>query len=701
MAERPPSSPRVVWEEVGAPQESSSPLEPCEVTTVRPLQMEEMPEKPEWDSESIWLLSSLDSSDMTMVFGEYLQPSQKTDVLLVAIEALTADDVHDRQMGSDVVDMAMTDPASWLTAVPEVLRCIHTNMEQIRAEPARRSLDSLLLLLTRWSPREVVRSLLAISPTCDSAAMAMWEVMISMPWALRTVLSELLGVLRDWRLRRVFSSAVEDACIYPLALLVSADIDDKQFAALYETQRYLRRPSPVMLSLVLAGLTTLSKTPETARKMLVLLPDIMENLPAANSDVTMKALMLFINVIPHMKREEAKFIALRLAEKLLLLFDDESSRVRELSIRLFKDVMKTAVGRNTKKMVKKVQGAVLPLFFHTNEKIESVAKASWDTLRTCAEFLGWRRLSFLAETGQTPLIRECLITHKRNSADEYLLQSLLYVENPQASVREAAVRFIALQSLENDAEHSIRSLAAQTVLILTALKQKPSPTEPLLSLLLLQTMAVFITRILTLLSIAQYVLRVGDQEDAATQELLRQREEQERQEMTWLLEVEQRSQERRGLAPEGVLLGACQHWCFWASAEALLVLSGLLSLLLARAATATAAGSGEAPALPRSREDDEDWEGKAEPSDTLPGEKPLQKAGSSAAPAKQARPKNSFPTGPHPALGRGSAYECPQSNIPKHLLLALLRPPLGHVVRQRRAPRGLCRRRAAAPPGSS
>ena len=52
----------------------------------------------------------------------------------------------------------------------------------------------------------------------------------------------------------------------------------------------------------------------------------------------------------------------------------ESSRVRELSIRLFEDVMKTAVGRNTKKMVKKVQGAVLPLFFHTNEKIESVAK---------------------------------------------------------------------------------------------------------------------------------------------------------------------------------------------------------------------------------------------------------------------------------------------------------------------------------------
>ncbi|XP_074786966.1 maestro heat-like repeat-containing protein family member 7 [Athene noctua] len=159
--------------------------------------------------------------------------------------------------------------------------------------------------------------------------------------------------------------------------------------------------------------------------------------------------------------------------------------------------MKTVVGRNTKKMVEKVQGVVLPLFFHTNEQIESVAKASWDTLRASAEFLGWRRLSFLAETEQAHQIRECLITHKRNSVDEYLRQSLPYVENPQATVREAAVRFIGLaarhqrilrleklwdichtlQSLGKDAEFSIRSLAAQTVLILTALKQKPSPAQ--------------------------------------------------------------------------------------------------------------------------------------------------------------------------------------------------------------------------------
>ncbi|XP_074786962.1 uncharacterized protein LOC141972824 [Athene noctua] len=531
MAERPPSSPRVVWEEVEAPQESSSPPEPHEVSMVQPLQMgetlpEEEPEltelQPGCDSESTSLLSWLDSSDMTKVFGKYLRPSQRTDILLVAIEALTSDDVQDRQKGIDVVYMAVRDPASWLADVLEIMRYIHKYVEHVRTEPARKSLDSLLLVLTDWSPRETVRSLLRISPTCDRAAMAMWEVLISVRWALWSVLLQLVDVLQDRRLRRVFSSATEDACIYPMILLLCTDIHEADFAALYETQRYLRRPSPVMLSLVLTGLIMLSKTPGTvsggsargatsaaggwggggrlsplhkqatvcfvqARKMSVLLPDILETLTDANADVKSKALVLFINVMGHMKREEADLISPKLVEKLLPLFDDECSRVRELSISLFRDIMKTAVGRNKKKMVKTVQSNLIPLYFHTSDQVESVAKASWDTLSACGDFLGWRRLSSAAETGQTHLIGDCLITHKRNSVDEYLRQSLPYVENPQATVREAAVRFIGLAvrrrstlsqervwqicntllPLRKDSELSVRALAAETVSSLT------------------------------------------------------------------------------------------------------------------------------------------------------------------------------------------------------------------------------------------
>ncbi|XP_076219965.1 maestro heat-like repeat-containing protein family member 7 [Aptenodytes patagonicus] len=191
-------------------------------------------------------------------------------------------------------------------------------------------------------------------------------------------------------------------------LLLCADVGREEFAALYKAQRYLRHPSPVMLSLVLRGLITLSETPETARKIPVLLPDIMETLQDANADVKMKALVLLRNMMGHMKREEASVIALQLAEKLLPLFDDVSSQVRELSISFFEGVMKTVVGRNVKKMKKKVQRVLLPLFLHMNDQIESVAKASGNTLLACAKFLGWRKLSYLAETRQTHLIGECL-----------------------------------------------------------------------------------------------------------------------------------------------------------------------------------------------------------------------------------------------------------------------------------------------------
>ncbi|KAK4809437.1 hypothetical protein QYF61_009692 [Mycteria americana] len=150
----------------------------------------------------------------------------------------------------------------------------------------------------------------------------MWEVMLSQPHTLEKVLRELLSKLQDQQLRGMFSSTAEEACIHHLALLASSNIASEEFAGLYKAQRYLRRPSLVLLSLVLRGLVTLSQRPETARKMLVLLPDIMETLQNANTDNKTKALLLFRNVMGPMKRKKASPTALQLVEKLVPLFDD-------------------------------------------------------------------------------------------------------------------------------------------------------------------------------------------------------------------------------------------------------------------------------------------------------------------------------------------------------------------------------------------
>ncbi|KAK4809451.1 hypothetical protein QYF61_014794 [Mycteria americana] len=174
-------------------------------------------------------------------FGKYLQPSEKTDIVLVAVEAMTDSSIYDKEEASSILHVAMREPASWLTEVsglwlpcpalepfsrcsclppcfppslpnpgasgtilshfkpqsrmgraavseaaeemaalqwqhhphlcalqvPNIMRCIYENMECIGMASARHSLDLLLLLMTDQCPREVVTSLLKLSPSCD------------------------------------------------------------------------------------------------------------------------------------------------------------------------------------------------------------------------------------------------------------------------------------------------------------------------------------------------------------------------------------------------------------------------------------------------------------------------------------------------------------------------------------------------------
>lgn len=50
-------------------------------------------------------------------FGNYLQQSERTDIILMVIEALRDSSIYDKEEASSVLDMAIEDPASWLTDV--------------------------------------------------------------------------------------------------------------------------------------------------------------------------------------------------------------------------------------------------------------------------------------------------------------------------------------------------------------------------------------------------------------------------------------------------------------------------------------------------------------------------------------------------------------------------------------------------------
>ncbi|XP_071886120.1 maestro heat-like repeat-containing protein family member 7 [Anas platyrhynchos] len=199
----------------------------------------------------------------------------------------------------------------------------------------------------------------------------MWEVILAMPKTLKRVLNDMM---EDLPLRYWCTAVTEDTCIRRLAMLAQNDISEEDFVNPVHLQSYLRHPSPEMRLMVLKGLCTVSESPEKAREIQVVLPDIVEALQDTNTDVVLKALLVLKNVMAHVERWKASGPALQLDEKLLPLFGHASSQVREHSICLFQTVVEAVLRQRTKKMKRTVHRSLLPLYIHMRDQSESVAK---------------------------------------------------------------------------------------------------------------------------------------------------------------------------------------------------------------------------------------------------------------------------------------------------------------------------------------
>ncbi|XP_010724269.2 maestro heat-like repeat-containing protein family member 7 [Meleagris gallopavo] len=218
----------------------------------------------------------------------------------------------------------------------------------------------------------------------------------------------------------------------------------------------------------------------------------MEALRFANTSITLKVLKIFRNIMRHLGKRHASSIALKLAVKILPLFNHVSSEVRDNSIYLFKDLMDAVLWYKKGNMKNVVCKALLPLLFQMSDKTTSVAQASGEALVACAKFLKWEELEHWAQEENTVGIRMCLLHQDKMSVKGYLRQSLPYLKDSQASLRCEAVKFIglavqysreqskevldeicsALQPLEDDVYLSVRFLAAQTIQTLTHRRQQ-------------------------------------------------------------------------------------------------------------------------------------------------------------------------------------------------------------------------------------
>ncbi|XP_064256815.1 maestro heat-like repeat family member 5 [Passer domesticus] len=282
-------------------------------------------------------------------------------------------------------------------------------------------------------------------------------------------------------------------------LLASEDVQEEEFASLYKTCRFLlysaNSTDREITSLLLRALITLSNREDRARKMKVLLPDLMNLLRQNCTSLVMMALMVLQNMMKCLKSTEASSIAADVARILWYHFDEEESWVRESCISSFRDLVRTVVGKEKKWMKNFVHTVLAPLILRMNDEAPKVGQASRNALLAIAELLKWKEMKHVAKTWQTWKMAECLMKKDSSRAEQYLLQSLKYLKDPQECVRDSTIRFIGtimrhvkdqstevpalivreLQALEKGGCEFICCLAAQTSLILSRLREQQSP----------------------------------------------------------------------------------------------------------------------------------------------------------------------------------------------------------------------------------
>ncbi|XP_071437668.1 maestro heat-like repeat-containing protein family member 7 [Pithys albifrons albifrons] len=229
---------------------------------------------------------------------------------------------------------------------------------------------------------------------------------------------------------------------------------------------HLQTDCKEMRLLVLRGLLTLCKSPLKVKRMHSLTESLMELLKDTDGELVELTLSVLSKVLLDKDVPIAIAMALQLAETLVLLFDHDATQVRLLSIRLFGDML-VYVEKDGKRHLKTcVHQSLLPLFYHLHDENQCVAETSLETLLQATKFLKKRKYRQLLEREQPWRVSECLLSENRRTTEEYRRQSLTYLESPQESMRETAIKFIALLGMTNDISPSIAMLAEQTLYIL-------------------------------------------------------------------------------------------------------------------------------------------------------------------------------------------------------------------------------------------
>ncbi|XP_064557514.1 uncharacterized protein LOC135441888, partial [Zonotrichia leucophrys gambelii] len=173
-----------------------------------------------------------------------------------------------------------------------------------------------------------------------------------------------------------------------------------------------------------------------------LLPEMLKFLGNWSWDISVMALDTFRNVLGQLKKKEASSMALKAVERLWKLFDAREECLRERSISLFKELLGKTIWKDKEAMKRNSWKVMVQLVLHISDEAPSVAKASKEAVVAIAELFKWKEFKELAQKEEIWKMSEFLLAKDSSRAEQYVLESQPYLLSPQASMREAALRFL-------------------------------------------------------------------------------------------------------------------------------------------------------------------------------------------------------------------------------------------------------------------
>ncbi|XP_032297323.1 uncharacterized protein LOC107306452 isoform X1 [Coturnix japonica] len=143
--------------------------------------------------EQIWKLCGFMATGFCEEpFGKLLQPPQRTDIVLMALERTTADCVDEDDAWAEIIlKEVLRQPGIWLMHVPVIMGFIYRRLKSNKTS-VQQTLLSVLDVLAYQFPRHVLTAVLIHLPQTDSTTMDMWKGVLSSTRSSERVLEALV-----------------------------------------------------------------------------------------------------------------------------------------------------------------------------------------------------------------------------------------------------------------------------------------------------------------------------------------------------------------------------------------------------------------------------------------------------------------------------------------------------------------------------